>query len=210
MPKMKNVAKNEIVLHDPYSNWSRFWSWSSPRVNRTTTSNFTQSPYSNYNVRCLILFTGSKCWTKGRLKVHQISKLQLLLECVCVLHWVWNSISLMEAEHAITHFSHFPRQTWRQLPKSHIGACITYLFATILYWGNIPTCYNSTYTVTICCNTVAALQVCSIVALQNYSNAKTSITVCTHRPVCLGGSKHCGQSKCMLWRIEEWWDQYVV
>ena len=58
-----------------------------------------------------------------------------------------------------------------------MGASFTYLFATILYWGNIPTCCNST----ICCkstlyiycyNMLQHLQICSIVSLQYRSIAK--------------------------------------
>ena len=117
-------------------------------------------------------FMGLKCWTKGE---HQISKLQLQLVYVhCTRYEIPSVLWRQSMPIAITHFSHFPRQTWRQLPKSHIAACITYIFATILYWGNIPTCWNSTIccnstnTVTICCNTYkfAVLQHCKTAAMQ--------------------------------------------
>ena len=157
-------------------------------------------------------FMGLKCWTKGE---HQISKLQLQLECVCVLHSVWNSISLMEAEHANCHHSLLTLPSANLAATSKVAhSCMHHIYLcnniVLREYSNMLKQYNMLQQYKHCYNMLQHQQVCSIVALQNCSNAKTSITWCTLRPVCLGGTKHCGQSKCMLWRIEEWWDQYVV
>ena len=132
--------------------------------------------------------------------------------CVCALHSVWNSISLMEAEHANCHHSLLTLPSANLAATSKVAhSCVHHIYLcnniVLREYSNMLKQYNMLQQYKHCYNMLQHLQVCSIVALQNCSNAKTSITWCTHRPVCLGWSKHCGQSKCMLWRIEEWWDQ---
>ena len=118
---------------------------------------------------------GLKCWTKGE---HQISKLQLQLECVCVLHSVWNSISLMEAEHANCHHSLLT------LPSANLAAtskvahscmhhilslqqyCIEGIFQhieTVQYVATVQTLLQYVATPT-------SLQYCSVAKLQQCKN----------------------------------------
>ena len=112
---------------------------------------------------------GLKCWTKGE---HQISKLQLQLVYVhCTRYEIPSVLWRQSMPIAITHFSHFPRQTWRQLPKSHIAACITsYLCNNIVLreYSNMLKQYNMLQQYKHCYSMLQHLQVCSVAALQNW------------------------------------------
>ena len=93
--------------------------------------------------------------------------------CVCALHSVWNSISLLEAEHANRHHSLLT------LPSANLAAnskvahrCLHHLSLcnniVLREYSNMLKQYNMLQQYKHCYNMLQHLQVCSIAALQNW------------------------------------------
>ena len=94
----------------------------------------------------------------------------------------------MEAEHANCHHSLLTLPSANLAATSKVAhSCMHHIFLcnniVLREYSNMLKQYNMLQQYKHCYNMLQHLQVCSIVALQNCSNAKTSITWCTARTV---------------------------